>query len=166
MFYKVEKPEMGDLVRVRRKSKGGYYHFGIATGPDSIVHFTDIGGDFGVNNGILIRETTLSVFVLNDEIEVENHDKSPFFPEDIVYRARSFVGSSTFRDKPYNLLTNNCEHFARYIFNGIAESKQMNDGSIKIGSTVSQAINIAVDVVEKKIKGVGKSKSTKIVKRK
>ena len=52
MFYKVEKPEKGDLIRVRRKS--GYFHFGIATGEDSIIHFTDIGCDFGQTNGISI----------------------------------------------------------------------------------------------------------------
>lgn len=164
MFYKVIEPEAGDLVRVKRK--GGYYHFGIASGPNSIIHFTDIGGDIGATDGIYIRETSLEVFVKNDEIEVENHDKSPFFQEEIVERARSFIGSQTFRNKTYNLVTNNCEHFARYIFNGIAESTQISDGSVSMGTAVKQAINTVANVVEKKILRKRNSKSTKIVKTK
>ena len=90
-----------------------------------MVHFTGANGDLAPDEGgIMIRETSLKKFIDGDELESKNTSKSPFNPKEIVKRARSFLGQTTFRGKPYNLVTNNCEHFARYIFEGSAESLQ------------------------------------------
>lgn len=163
MFYKVEKPETGDLIRVRRKA--GYFHFGIVTGENSVVHFSDIDGDLKSGGGILIRETTLEIFAKNRAFEVENHSKSPFSQEEIVDRARSFIGASTFRDKTYNLLTNNCEHFARYIFEGVAKSSQITDGSHVVKATATQAVHSVGKLLRKNVFKRKASKTKDLVKK-
>ena len=146
MFYKVDKPQSGDLLRVKRNA--GYYHFGIASSKNTIVHFTGADGDLAPDNGgIMIRETSLKKFLNGDELQAKNSCKSPFKPKEIIARARSFIGQTTFRGKPYNIVTNNCEHFARYVFEGSAESLQTE---------------VTVDNVKKTAKIAGKTLTSKV----
>lgn len=117
-------PEAGDLVKVKRKA--GYSHYGIAVGNEHVIHFTGANGDLGEDEGgIMVRETSLASFANGDQVLVEKSFNSPFKPEIIVERAKNAVGSTNFRGKPYNFVTNNCEHFARYIFSGRARCTQV-----------------------------------------
>lgn len=155
MFYKVEKPKPGDLLRVKRSA--GYYHFGIASSNKTVIHFTGANGDLSDDSGgIMIRETSLKKFVENDELEAKNSSKSPFNPKEIIERARKYLGCTTFRGKPYNLVTNNCEHFARYCFEGSAESLQTEvttDNIKKTAKIAGKTINNAVKDLINKMKG-------------
>ena len=155
MFYKVNTVQTGELLRVKRKA--GYYHFGIASSPKTVIHFTGANGDLAPDEGgIMIRETSLKKFIDGDELESKNTSKSPFNPKEIVKRARSFLGQTTFRGKPYNLVTNNCEHFARYIFEGSAESLQTEvsvDNVKKTAKIAGRTINKKLQDFVKKMKG-------------
>lgn len=156
-FIEQKVPHVGDLVRVRRKQ--GYAHFGIAVAPDRVVHFTGAEGDLSKDSGgIMVRETSLSLFLQNDVLEVENTCKSPFKPEEIVDRARKFVGSTKFRNMSYNFITNNCEHFARYVYSGKARCYQVRKGVVAAGAT---AAVVAAGVVTKAVVNAVKTATKK-----
>ena len=161
MFRVIEKPQAGDLLRVKRKK--GYCHYGIATSEDTVVHFTGAENDLSYDGGgIMVRETSLSIFVKQDVLTVKSAEDSPFTREEIVERARSFIGQTRFRKKKYNFITNNCEHFARYIFNGKAESTQVQRGTkvvkkagaiaVGVATAVGGAVATAVVATKKKLK--------------
>ncbi len=154
MFYKVLKPKTGDLLRVKRNA--GYYHFGIASSSNTVIHFTGANGDLAPDEGgIMIRETSLNKFVSGDELEAKNSCRSPFNPKEIVSRARNFLGQTTFRGKPYNVVTNNCEHFARYIFEGAPESLQTEitvDNVKKTAKIAGRTLNNKIKEIVKKLK--------------
>ena len=123
-FKKVNTPLKGDLIRVRRKA--GYYHYGIATSSNTVIHYSDYGNDSVLDvSKVRIIETTLDEFLRGDELQVNLPFDSPFDRDVIVNKARDFLGVYKFRDKQYNLVTNNCEHFARFIYYGDSKSKQV-----------------------------------------
>ena len=124
----------GDILYVKRT---GYRHFGIYAGNQQVIHYYKEKNPL-VSDGI-ISETTLADFQgVSDTIYVLNstiHSDPPLFdwivrrllgddielysPEETVARARSKLG-----EHGYNLLLNNCEHFALWCKTGIAQSAQ------------------------------------------
>lgn len=139
----------GDIVGVDR---GLYEHYAVYVGDDLVIHYAGGGGDFG--GDVVIREASFQDF-LGEETSYfvcefpENH-KPPqkqrhiassimpnmrglldlfkgwqyhlFSPEETVARAYSRLG-----ERNYNLLTNNCEHFAIWCKTNISESWQVKD---------------------------------------
>lgn len=158
MFYEVEKPEAGDLLRVKRDK--GYYHFGIATSENTVVHFTGNESDLSTDEGgIMIRETSLAKFLKNGVLQSKSHELSCYSQEELVARARKYVGKPTFNRKKYNFLTNNCEHFARYVFEGKPKSKQAEKGkkilvtgAAILGAALTGAVTTAAAIVSSKKK--------------
>ena len=140
----------GDIVCVDR---GLYEHYAVHVGDDRVIHYTAGDGDFG--GDAVIRETSFQDFLGEQEIYFvcefpENH-KPPrkheyitssvmpdmrwlidafkgakyyhlFSPEETVERAYSRLG-----EQNYNLLTNNCEHFAIWCKTNISESWQVEE---------------------------------------
>ena len=124
----------GDILYVKRT---GYRHFGIYAGNQQVIHNYKEKNPL-VSDGI-ISETTLADFQgVSDTIYVLNSttpsgpplfdwivrrllgdDIELFSPEETVMRARSKLG-----ERGYNLLLNNCEHFALWCKTGIAQSAQ------------------------------------------
>ena len=150
-FEKRDAPQKGDLLRVHRKK--GYYHFGVASSESTVIHFTGKEDDSITDfKKVAIRETPLSTFIKKDKLQVLTPFCSPFSRDEVVERAKSFVGSHKFRDKYYNFITNNCEHFARYIYFDKAESVQVIRG-IQVASSfvVSAEAVIATTAVVKTI---------------
>ena len=141
-------PQKGDLLRVHRSA--GYYHFGIAVSSDRVVHFTRNEGDLSSNNKQLtVQETTLKKFVHDDVLEIEVPYSSPYSRDEVVRRARKLANHETFRGKGYNFIDNNCEHVARYCYDGRAESKQVVAGTMAIVAGVSALINAVARVLKK-----------------
>ena len=135
----------GDVIGVHR---GFYDHYGIYTGRGKVIHFSDEGSDMG--DDIRIRRATLdqfkngadNVFVIDFEAYrdyVENPELFDFggllklaidsffgneitiySPEETVKRAESQLGKGK-----YNLVFNNCEHFAVWCKTGVHESSQV-----------------------------------------
>ena len=135
----------GDVIGVHR---GVYDHYGIYTGNSKVIHFSNEGSDFG--GDIRVRRATLAqfkngadnVFVVDFEAYrdyVENpelfdfeglfklaldtffgNEMTLYSPEETVKRAESQLGEGD-----YNLVFNNCEHFAVWCKTGVRESSQV-----------------------------------------
>jgi len=146
----------GDVIGVHR---GVYDHYGIYTGKGKVIHFSDEGSDMG--DDIRIRRATLSqfkddasnVFVIDFEAYrdyVENpelfdfrgllklafddlfgNEMTIYSPEETVKRAESQLGKGK-----YNLVVNNCEHFAVWCKTGKHESSQVQNFLEAIGSVI------------------------------
>ena len=143
----MNKLENGDVIKVNR---GIYSHYGIyVKEKNHVIHYTGANGpnDF---NGI-VRETTLSEFLNGSEnfiickfpqnlqnISNYNGNKIIFnlwqmfnkirfknyhlySGDETVSRAKSKLGEGG-----YNLLLNNCEHFAVWCKTGIKDSSQVD----------------------------------------
>ncbi|MBZ9634683.1 lecithin retinol acyltransferase family protein [Clostridium sp. FP1] len=143
----------GDVIGVRRT---GYKHFGIYLNDYCIIHYASRSGDFGKDICIhettieKFLDGSNSYFVckfsksygkpsefdikasLSSSSFVPQWDKlfrtlkgfnyNLYSPEETVQRAHERMGESK-----YNLVTNNCEHFAIWCKTGISESHQVND---------------------------------------
>jgi hypothetical protein len=109
-------PNPGDHVRANRD---GYWHHGIYAGNWTVLHFT--GVDAKNKGGACIRHTFWNDFVKGSErVEVVNHGAPAYEPTEVVRRAFSRLGQTG-----YDLVFNNCEHFATWCKTGRAESQQV-----------------------------------------
>lgn len=143
-FLSNQKLQPGDLIRVQRSKK--YYHYGIVVNNNNVIHFTGPVDDsiMDVNN-IQIRETSLDLFLRGDKIQILKPYSSPFDRNVVVERAEAFIGKNKLFGKSYNLVSNNCEHFASYIYFGKKESKQVRlvsailAGVALVGATTTAA---------------------------
>lgn len=104
----------------------GYTHHGIYVGDGKVVHYSGLANGLSKGN---ICETTIEKFNLGrDKITVITHpNPSEYFtPIEIVKRARSRIG-----ENDYNIIFNNCEHFATWCVTGTASSEQVKS-TVKI----------------------------------
>lgn len=146
-FKKVFRPFAGDIVRVKRKQ--GYYHYGIASDHFHVIHYSDFGSDSVMNaSKTRIIETSLQDFLRGGECEKMNPFESPFTPEEVVERARSYLGTYRFRGQKYNFVTNNCEHFATYIYYGKADSTQVTNAAQKAVAIAGVAAGVVATLIE------------------
>ncbi|MDR2828849.1 MAG: lecithin retinol acyltransferase family protein [Acholeplasmatales bacterium] len=114
---------IGDIVKVNRK--GLYYHYGILSGNDRVIHYTGINEDIPESlEQVYIIETSLSVFLKGGVLEVDDLD---YDREECIKTARSFLGQNKFYGSYYNVISNNCEHFAYYCATKEHKSSQVNN---------------------------------------
>lgn len=104
----------GDHVWVIRPLK--YTHHGIDCGDGTVIHFT---GEPGRKNDAVVARTTMAEFAL-DAIVHQREYSSQGPAAVVIGRAESKLGS-----KDYNLVTNNCEHFATWCCTGRTASQQV-----------------------------------------
>lgn len=150
-----ESPRYGDIIGVNRMGCT-YKHFGVYLNDYSVIHYASRSGDFGkdicIHETTLIKflDGANNYFVCkfpeaygrpskiniksaiggsiytpkwNELFEfLKKKDYRLYSPEETVQRARGRLGESN-----YNLVTNNCEHFAIWCKTGISESHQVND---------------------------------------
>ncbi len=69
-----------------------------------------------------ITVDTLSKFSRGERVKEVPHPESPYTGEEIRKRAFSRLG-----EDEYDLLVNNCEHFANWCCTGEADSEQVED---------------------------------------
>ena len=121
-FSANRQPSFGSHIRVSRKA-GLYYHHGIYESDQKVYQFC--GESLGKFEAV-IKCTTLGEFLGNDVLEVRRlspYQKSQAFSaEKTIQLAEQSIGESD-----YNLLDNNCEHFANFCIFGIKKSKQVDD---------------------------------------
>lgn len=145
--------EPGDVVGVvRKKALNMYEHYAVYLGDGKVVHYSGIGSDYSCQ--ICVREDTLANFLKEDDnYFVLYFDKSFISPKKIqvktsfnmnnvsldyqlclkrgdkhkVYSPRETVERALSRvgENKYNLLINNCEHFAIWCKTGVSESYQV-----------------------------------------
>uniref|UniRef100_A0A8R1XVH8 LRAT domain-containing protein n=1 Tax=Onchocerca volvulus TaxID=6282 RepID=A0A8R1XVH8_ONCVO len=157
--------EIGDLIEFRRVvgsiKRRIYTHWGVFIGfHDKKAYVAHTGtdfGDFGNNlisgsveslaairtkmscsNQIQIRRDELITIANGDSCRINNSldkGKRPFPPVIVVDRALRMLGKTN-----YNLLLNNCEHFAKYCRYGLKESNQATAAKIIIISSATYCI--------------------------
>ena len=109
----------GDMIRVRL---GSIYHYGIFVSEDEIVQFGPPPvGAREPDDKICVCTTDAAGFCLGNIIEVAELSRRErrYSPEETVARARARLG-----ERGYNLVHNNCEHFACECALGVARSEQ------------------------------------------
>jgi len=109
----------GDRIYVYREFinlEGAYRHYGIDCGDDTVIHYR--------KPSETIERTTISTFARGNQVhlQIEDEVQFSFLPDIVVHRAESRLG-----ERKYNLLFNNCEHFASWCKTGISESKQISN---------------------------------------
>ena len=121
-IWNFSKPKKGDHIRV---SRGLYNHHGIYISDEEVIHFTGIDDDSVLDwskNEVI--KTDLADFLRGGELEVKEYTEEEFedlYPvEHIVHYARGCLG-----DAGYNLVINNCEHFANMCTLGRFRSRQV-----------------------------------------
>ena len=123
---KLNKAKNGDVIKVNRTMLGMsvYCHYAVYVetpdGPHAI-HYTE-GGENSDFKGV-VRETSLEEFTQGNAYDVKKFDKRKFprvySGDETVARARSHIGEGE-----YDLLENNCEHFATWCKTGRRDSGQ------------------------------------------
>ena len=152
-FIKTNDILPGDLLRVKRSR--GYYHYGIALDNENVIHFSGTNDDSISNyKDVRIRKASLSLFLRGDELEVNIPFDSPFSREEIISRALKFLDSDKFNGSYYNLVNNNCEHFARYAYYGTIKSTQVNKvkSIVSVAGAALVASSIAIGISKSKKK--------------
>lgn len=137
----------GDVIGVSRN--GLYEHYGIYLGNGRVIHYCGEGNDFGgrvtihessfsefkkdskycfavwFDHGrpVKLQQETTFLFSGGSEYFVNKdwkHRRTVFSAEETIQRARKRLG-----EENYNLVTNNCEHFAMWCKTGVSESSQI-----------------------------------------
>lgn len=139
-FHKCsEEPQFGGVIFCNRKM-GLYRHFGIYIGDGKVIHYAAQNGDMDKDEEkVSVHETTLAHFREGDDLYemdfsrdykycrvwryiVRSHNYELQSPEQTVLRAKSRLGETE-----YNLVSNNCEHFALWCKTNVSESKQVDN---------------------------------------
>ncbi|MEM9541368.1 MAG: lecithin retinol acyltransferase family protein [Cyanobacteria bacterium P01_E01_bin.42] len=106
----------GDQIYVPREffdREGIYQHHGIDCGDGTAIHYR--------KPSETIERTSLATFARGNLIRIKYYSTS-FIPDTVVRRAESRLG-----EQRYNLLFNNCEHFATWCKIGVSESQQVRN---------------------------------------
>jgi len=106
-------------IKIKR---GLYWHHGVQLSDGTVVHYTGRGGEkTKTKKNALIQQTGMDKFVRDNPnpVVVVQHEKC--FPTKLIEeRARWCIG-----EDDYDLIQNNCEHFAVWCVTGKDESKQV-----------------------------------------
>ncbi|OUO41748.1 NC domain protein [Megamonas hypermegale] len=118
-------PQKGDHIRVQRMN-GLYAHHGIYVSDSEVIHFTGADDDSILDwDKPEVISTDLAAFLKGGTLEIKEYTDEEFAdlysPEQIVIYARACLG-----DKDYNLIFNNCEHFANVCTLGRFRSNQVD----------------------------------------
>ena len=121
-----KNPKRGDHIRVCRMN-GIYYHHGVYVSDAEVIHFTGDDDDSVLDwSKAHVIKTSLARFLNGGSVEVKEYNDSELqdlYPvEGIVNYARSCLG-----DGGYNLIFNNCEHFANSCTLGRFRSRQVEN---------------------------------------
>jgi hypothetical protein len=108
----------GDQLYVYRQLMnldGVYQHHGIDCGDGTVIHYR--------KPSEIVECTPFSIFSKGNTVYVKEYTAEfCFVPNVVIQRARSRLGENR-----YNLLFNNCEHFATWCKTGIGDSKQVRE---------------------------------------
>lgn len=116
-------PDPADILIIDR---GLYKHYGVYIGDGKVIQYAGQTDDW--DSDISIHETTLTRFAGGHDFIIGTFSESfckthtIFSPEETIARARSRLG-----ERAYNLITNNCEHFALWCKLGVSYSQQVEN---------------------------------------
>ena len=104
----------GDHYLVKRY---GYRHHGIDIGDGTVVHFT---GKPGRKSDAVVQRTSWQDFTCGEPYQLITYSGSIWTPDHVCLRALRLLGL-----REYDLVRNNCEHFATFCKTGTARSSQI-----------------------------------------
>ena len=158
-FVKSVEPLKGDLIRVQRKL--GYFHFGIYIGKGKVIHFSANKDDSIFDNThISISEAKLEDFLRGDILEVNLPFNALYSRREVVKRAKKMLGSKLLEGNVYDLLGNNCEHFANYCYYGYLISDQSvaaNKGAVGVVSRLG--VSIFNNIIKRRNNSIAKKQT-------
>lgn len=108
--------EPGDHIVASRRL---YKHHGIYVGRGRVIHYS---GELARKADASVREDALATFASDAVVEVRPYASAGHGRDAVVARALSRVG-----ERRYELVFNNCEHFARWCVTGEHASEQVRD---------------------------------------
>jgi hypothetical protein len=143
VLMKPVKLQAGDVIFIDRVF---YRHYGIYAGKGRVIHYSGENSHFGKDVGV--RETSLEQFAGGEKCTVvqftENRSGIKLFSgKETVNRARSRLG-----EERYNLLFNNCEHFALWCKTGRSKSIQVEKtvaAAVMLGTIAVTALLVELD---------------------
>ena len=123
-------PSPGDIIYT---SRGLYKHFGVYVGSGQVIHFAGPKGhEINASMADIIKNS-IPDFLKGGKLFIQpDRTRNPLPADEIIRRAESAVGKCK---GEYNLVINNCEHFANWCRYGKPVSKQV-DTAITIASAV------------------------------
>ncbi|CEQ03861.1 NC domain [[Clostridium] sordellii] len=114
----MSRAKYGDLIFV---DHGLYKHFGIYINDDCVIHYDGKLDDRFLRN-MCVRQTGMDRFLAGkDNFKILNLSKNPIPPHEVVNHAKSHLN-----ERNFNLILNNCEHFAYWCKTGSKKSYQVN----------------------------------------
>lgn len=114
----------GDQIYVMRPLLGldsVYEHHGIDCGDGTVIHYSKAAGE------PTVRRTSMAAFAQGNPVYLKRQPVS-FVPDVVLERAESRLG-----EQQYDLMTNNCEHFANWCKIGRNESEQLTNYGLGTG---------------------------------
>ena len=131
----------GDCIYVYRnfgQLDGVYKHYGIDCGDGTVIHYR--------KPSEIVEQTSLATFSRGNPTYIAECSKGfAYVPAVVVARAKSRLGENN-----YNLLSNNCEHFACWCKTGISDSKQIRN---YLPAITTLDISKLYEPIKKAIKG-------------
>ena len=122
-MWKIKKPSMGDHIRVNR---GLYSHHGIYADDYCVFHFASPTENEMNPDTAVVLYTTLEEFLKGGKLEVREYsleeEQRKRKPKEIIDAAIKSIGEGG-----YNVVSNNCEHFANKCVFGEAKSEQVEN---------------------------------------
>ncbi|MBD2460188.1 lecithin retinol acyltransferase family protein [Oscillatoria sp. FACHB-1407] len=106
----------GDQIYVMRPFlglNGVYEHHGIDCGDGTVIHYSK------AEDIATVRRTSYSAFSMGNPVYIKRY-ATHAIADVVIQRAESRVG-----EQQYNLVSNNCEHFATWCKTGINRSEQV-----------------------------------------
>ena len=134
MRWKMKQPVSGDMIRVRT---GALYHYGIYVSDDEVIQFGLPPADGVVRNSdeVKVLSTDIDDFVCGNFLETAElgffEKRKARSSAAVTEYARSRIG-----DGGYDLLDNNCEHFAYECVFGKGRSAQSEKVRSLLGGSV------------------------------
>ena len=132
----------GDVICVERWGNL-YRHYGVYVGRGKVIHYAGSGGDW--DGDVAVREVSMKDFLKeSDEYMICKFPKSSNLPHYHRYTKKETVARAYSRlgEHQYDLLTNNCEHFAVWCRTNVSERRQVNRAG-----NVLRSINDVVEAI-------------------
>lgn len=136
-------PRAGDVIYVDR---GLYKHYGVYVGRGQVVHFAAKDGSEISSDNAIIHKCTLAAFLKGGKLLVDTLIKHKYSFRETALRALSCVGERGHRDNGYNLVFNNCEHFASWCASGEERSRQVESAVQGVVAAAATAVVIGAGV--------------------
>jgi len=125
-----EAGELGRGDHIRAGYPWRAHHDGIYLGDGLVIHLTG-GAPGGGKAAARVQIDSVARFAAGRPVTVRRYSGA-HDPEDIVARAMSRVGEGD-----YNLIFNNCQHFARWCATGDHESEQVQSVTATTGTVIT-----------------------------